>query len=218
MYTARTSRPSFPGAGERARLSIKGVASPVGLRVARRREGQVTLVQELPFLALGNEVKDDRGRTGKIARVAVSIDQGVPKLVIELAYDAAQQDDRPSGPPAVKTPARARSERERDQTIGYDERPTLPDLPGSARLTRTESSSSDIGRERRDDTNRELTLAFRTELPRPAPIDGSPSGAPSVRAPTALRRRAEEGLVDALLARVVAFIAMFVALVSPRTT
>jgi hypothetical protein len=191
MYTARTSRPSFPGAGERARLSIKGVGTPVGLRVARRRQGCVTLVQELPFLELGTEVQDENGRTGKIARVAVSIDRGVPKLVIELAYDETRYGDSiPPGPPAVKTPAA--SGRERDQTIGYDQRPTMPDLPRTVRMVR-------------DETNRELTLAFRTQTPQPGEVP--------MRQPVE-----EDSLVEVWVARMVAFLAMLAGLVSPRTT
>jgi hypothetical protein len=201
MQTARISRPSFPGAGERARLSIKGVGTPIGLRVARRREGQVTLVQELPFLALGNEVKDESGRSGKIARVAVSIDHGVPKLVIELAYDAADIDDRPSGPPGVKAPTRAASERRRDQTLGYDERPTMPDLPQTVRREPRESNREDTVSFR---THSEITRSVRTHRP-----DASD---------TAPRRNDTDRIVDQVLARFVAFVAMLVALVSPRTT
>lgn len=142
-------------------------------------------------MALGNDVQDEQGRTGKIARVAVSIDHGVPKLVIELAYDVVTEDERPSGPPAVKTPVRL-SGRERDQTIGYDERPTIPSPLRHARL-------------RQDDTNRELTLAFRCEPPSAASF-------------TPRRRPEDEGVLDFLLARLMAVFAMIVALVSPRTT
>jgi hypothetical protein len=127
MHDDRTSRPSLSAPGsERTRLHIAGVRTPVLTRVARRRESGMTCVQDLPFLRLESEVVDDRGRRARIARVALSVEKNVPKLVIELAYDDDDHDD-PSGPPAVPfgtieaRPAR-RSERELDQTIGYDER------------------------------------------------------------------------------------------------
>jgi hypothetical protein len=98
------------------RLSISGVSSRVALRVAQRQEQRATLEQRLPFLAIGTEVADDEGRTGRIARVNVALEGGVPKLVLELAYDAKPL--RASTPPG----ARAR----RDETISY-ERPTSPE-------------------------------------------------------------------------------------------
>ena len=65
------SRPSFPGAGERARLSIEGVRAPIVTRVARRREDALVVTQELPFLRLGSRVLAEDGRAARIARVAV---------------------------------------------------------------------------------------------------------------------------------------------------
>lgn len=97
-----TDRPSsHPAPGsQRARLHIDGVRSPVLTRVARRRETGMTCVQELPFLRLESAVTDDQGRRARIARVALSVEKDMPKLVIELAYDD-HDDDFPSGPPAV---------------------------------------------------------------------------------------------------------------------
>lgn len=97
--TDRTSSPPAPGS-QRARLHIDGVRTPVLARVARRRETGMTCVQELPFLRLESAVTDDLGRRARIARVALSVEKDVPKLVIELAYDD-HDDDFPSGPPAV---------------------------------------------------------------------------------------------------------------------
>lgn len=95
------------------RLSISGVKSTVAVRVANRRDARVTVEQRLPFLAIGTEVADERGQTGRIERVGVALEGGVPKLVLELAYDVLP---RPSVPPG----------RRGDQTISY-ERPTLPE-------------------------------------------------------------------------------------------
>jgi hypothetical protein len=97
-----TDRPSSnpAPASLRARLHIDGVRTPVLTRVARRRETGMTCVQELPFLRLESAVTDDQGRRARIARVALSVEKDMPKLVIELAYDD-HDDDFPPGPPAV---------------------------------------------------------------------------------------------------------------------
>jgi hypothetical protein len=110
------------------RLSISGVRSRVAVRVAERRDRQVTVEQHLPFLAIGTEIADENGRTGRIARVAVALERGVPKLVLELSYDAA--------------PTRAR----RDETISYgqDQRPTVPEPLRPARGLRLESADRSL--------------------------------------------------------------------------
>jgi hypothetical protein len=98
------------------RLAISGVSSRVALRVTERHGSRETLEQKLPFLTIGTEVADEQGRTGRIARVNVALEGGVPKLVLELAYDAV--------PLRASTPPGAR--KRRDETISY-ERPTVPE-------------------------------------------------------------------------------------------
>lgn len=137
MQTTRTSRPSFPnalppGAGERARLHLEGVRGPIVTTVARRRTDALVVVQELPFLRLHSEVRDDQQRRARIARVAVDVQRDVPRLVLELAYD---DDDAAEGDAIeveVAAPAR------RDATIGYDQRrpdagARASEIPPSAR-------------------------------------------------------------------------------------
>lgn len=97
---------------ETTRLSIHGVPSRVALRVTSRQDQRATLEQRLPFLAIGTEVADDEGRTGRIARVNVALEGGVPKIVLELAYDTV--------------PLRASRAPRRDETISYDRRSTAP--------------------------------------------------------------------------------------------
>ncbi len=113
-----------PTSTQRARLHIDGVRSPVLARVARRRESGMTCVQELPFLRLESAVTDDRGRRARIARVALSVEGSVPKLVIELAYDD-HDDDFPSGPPAVPYGAIVAAPAEARDTIPGDPAPEL---------------------------------------------------------------------------------------------
>jgi hypothetical protein len=124
------------------RLTIDGVPSRVSLHVARRREHGATLEQHLPFLAIGTEVTDEQGRAGRIARVGVALDRGVPKLVLELDYYEAQ----------------AARGRERDSTIGYDQRPPTADAAAAR-----EATDSHKRRIRRDDTNRDATLIYEAQ-------------------------------------------------------
>jgi hypothetical protein len=102
------------------RLAISGVPSRVALRVTERHATRATLEQKLPFLTIGTEVADEEGRTGRIARVNVALEGGVPKLVLELAYDAVPL--RASSPPGARV--------RRDETMSYErasaERVTVP--------------------------------------------------------------------------------------------
>lgn len=137
------------------RLSISGVPSRVALRVAERREGHATLEQRLPFLAIGTEIADEDGRTGRIARVAVALERGVPKLVLELDYDVR--------------PVRVRG----DQTISYDQRASSPDLrptvPEPLRPRRIELDPEGAPAEAAK-RSRPLAVAFPLEHKRAAPV------------------------------------------------
>lgn len=139
---------------ETTRLAISGVRPRVALRVASRRDHRVTLEQKLPFLAIGTEVSDENGQTGRIERVGVALEGGVPKLVLELAYDVLPI--RASSPPAARV--------RRDQTISY-ERPTVPEpLRPLNRAAGIESENHARG-----DTSRPLALAFPLETRRSTP-------------------------------------------------
>ncbi len=123
------------------RLSISGVGPRVALRVAERQAQRATLEQRLPFLAIGTEVADEEGRTGRIARVNVALEGGVPKLVLELAYDALPL--RGSSPPGKR----------RDQTLSYDQRAAAavpsdsrPTVPEPLRPLRLESADRSLPR------------------------------------------------------------------------
>jgi len=138
MHDDRISRPSIPARGERTRLHIEGVRTPVLARVARRRETGMTCVQELPFLRLESAVADDHGRRARISRVALSVEKDVPKLVIELAYD--DDDDDRSGPPGAPFGTMLVGHRPYpmrrglDDTLGYDERLDAMDATDGRRL------------------------------------------------------------------------------------
>ena len=153
MQTARTSRPSFPGqlrlagggGGERARLRLEGVRNPIVTTVARRRDDGLVVVQELPFLRLWSEVHDEQQRRARISRVAVDVQQDVPRLVLELAYD----DEVGPASVEVEVEAVAKERRARDATIGYEQ-------------ARPRQSASTGSAERRD-RSEQATLVFATE-------------------------------------------------------
>lgn len=147
------SRRSFPGAGERARLSIEGVRAPIVTRVARRREDALVVTQELPFLRIGSRVLGEDGRAARIARVAVDCETDVPTLVLELAYDEIEVE--------VEDPIDRGWDR-RDQTLTYGEQRTTSAAPGASIAKREESGG------------RESTLVFRT-LPPVAAARNDPS-------------------------------------------
>lgn len=97
---ADDTQPTRTAKGERTRLYLVDVANPIVTKVAARHEGGMTCVQDLPFLRIESVVEDDRGRKARIARVALTVEKNVPKLVIELAYDDDDNDDD-STPPGV---------------------------------------------------------------------------------------------------------------------
>ncbi|UJR86578.1 hypothetical protein [Sandaracinus amylolyticus] len=177
MQSARHSRPSFPhpGAGERARLRIAGVDRPIVTTVARRRDDALVVVQELPFLRVGSEVRDDDGRLARIVRVAVDVSRDqVPRLVLELAYES-EDEDHEGGSGVVEIALdRDRDEsrearRMRDATVGYEQQ--RPEPTASRGVMRPVRSAED-------------TLLFATDAS--APRDERPS------TPAHLARRGTE--------------------------
>ena len=133
---------------ETARVSISGVRSPLAMRVAQRRDRGVTLEQSLPFLAIGTDVTSETGELGRIERVAVVLERGVPKIVLEVAYDRAP--DRAS---MTSRPARG------DPTISYDQRPSQAP---AGRIDLDSAQVAKVG-------HGERALAFPLETRRPSP-------------------------------------------------
>jgi hypothetical protein len=99
------------GMSQTARVSISGVPSRLAMRVASRRDRRVTMEQRLPFLAIGTEVTSESGDRGRIERVGVVLEGGVPKIVLEVTYDA-------------KVPVRAATRR--DETVAYGRASSRP--------------------------------------------------------------------------------------------
>jgi hypothetical protein len=76
----------------RLRIQLDGVQTPVSARVLHRDGGGVTVEQELPFLRLLTGIVDDGGRRGHIQSVDLVVEDGIPRLLLDLAYDGAHDD------------------------------------------------------------------------------------------------------------------------------
>ena len=152
---AREARAADISTHERARFYLDGVERAIVANVARRETHGLVIEQPLPFLRLDTPVRNESGEWSRISRVGLSLEGGVPRIVLELS-------DRPSDAPpsaaAVVTPTedtdrhftpgvsvrRART----DSTVPYDfepERlaeaivvaPKLPSLPAPAPARRS---------------------------------------------------------------------------------
>ena len=88
--SATASRPKI------ARFYLEGRAAPVRAEVGATDAHGRTLRQDLSFLALGSIIRDASGRAGRLTSVEIDTREGVPCLVLQLRYDAAQ--DAPSQP------------------------------------------------------------------------------------------------------------------------
>ena len=79
-------------AGEPARLQVAGVHTPILTHVTRKSARGMTVEQALPFLQLRTQVWDDAQQSSRIESVSVVVYDGVPRLVLDLAYDDQSVD------------------------------------------------------------------------------------------------------------------------------
>jgi hypothetical protein len=98
------------GGIERTRLFVEGVGTAITAEVTRRRSDRLVVAQALPFLRLDTPVVAEGGTRARIARVAISMEGDVPRLMLELAHDA---------PGVSMRPART------DSTVPYDFQPRV---------------------------------------------------------------------------------------------
>jgi len=113
---------------ERTRLFVEGVGTAITAEVTRRKTDGLVVAQALPFLRLDTPVVAEGGTRARIARVAISMEGDVPRLLLELAHEAAppleapvigteepRDETLPGFTPGVSTrPART------DSTVPYD--------------------------------------------------------------------------------------------------
>jgi hypothetical protein len=122
---AMTESAVFAGArGERAKLILEDLSSPVVARVEHRSAERMTVKQALPFLRLESGVRDEDGRRAVIRSVGVCVEGGTPNLVLDLVYDHGMGPSDPSIglddtlPAPIVIEAR-RAPRRIDHTIPY---------------------------------------------------------------------------------------------------
>ena len=98
-------------ANDRAKFTLDATGTAVVARVIDRSADGYLVAQKLPFLKLQSGIWDADGRRGRIAGVAVSMEDNTPSLVLEVVYDVHAEDTQP-----IRKPRR-------DDTIEF-ERPS----------------------------------------------------------------------------------------------
>jgi hypothetical protein len=78
--------------GASARLFLDGIGAPVVARVTHRSAQRMTVSQALPFLKLHSSVTDEGGRRAEVACVSMIVEDGMPRLVLDLVYSDAEAD------------------------------------------------------------------------------------------------------------------------------
>lgn len=74
---------------ERTRLFVEGVSTAITAEVRGRRDDGLVVTQALPFLRIDTPVVAEGGTRARIARVAISMEGDVPRLLLELAHEDA---------------------------------------------------------------------------------------------------------------------------------
>lgn len=158
--------------GKDAELRVEGVAMPIHTRVTRRGEHGMTVEQPLPFLQLRTRVQDQAARRSRIESVSMVVYDGMPRLVLDLAYedDVAHQADvvgEPAGVPettgvhqALPGIMRPRRAAGLDDTQSFERPSDAPPL--------TAAAGAVVGRAERSapgEAPRESTLVFETQVP-----------------------------------------------------
>ena len=77
----------------RRRFYLDGIANPVHARVARHDASGMTLRQELPFLRLHSQMRDESGRCGSLTGVSVTLRDGTPSLVLDVSYEVREREE-----------------------------------------------------------------------------------------------------------------------------
>ncbi|MDH5674673.1 MAG: hypothetical protein OEZ06_21275 [Myxococcales bacterium] len=149
--------------GECARLQLDGLATPVVTRVSERRATGITVEQTLPFLRLNTAVLDQAEQRSRIESVSIVVSGGVPRLVLDLAYEEQGLPESAAGGFETEVAGQRRSTHEGvvrpraravEQTLSYTETPAeLPAVAAyvpegeartdSTQLFRTEQAASD---------------------------------------------------------------------------
>jgi len=95
------ARPDDPASriapAEDAHLMLEGMDTPIHTQITRRSERGMTVEQPLPFLQLRTMVQDQSARCARIESVSMLVCDGMPRLVLDLAYEPdAEADTEPA--------------------------------------------------------------------------------------------------------------------------
>ncbi|MGD8861037.1 MAG: hypothetical protein PVI30_13600 [Myxococcales bacterium] len=127
--------------GDEARLVLDSLPTPIVTRVRETRDSGMTVEQTLPFLRLHTTgVVDGRERRARIESVSMVVADGVPRLVLDLAYEGAEGPIAASMPATAGCPGVARSRRAAGD-VAVDAEATAPTTP------RAEAAVGEGGRE-----------------------------------------------------------------------
>jgi hypothetical protein len=138
--------------GERARLHLSGVETPIVTRITRQSARGMTVEQALPFLQLQTPVWGESQKPSRIESVSVVVLDGMPRLVLDLAFDEGL-DAAPVSEPDARVPAR--------QAHAGVVRPRVQTKPQQQRVDETVPFDS------QPPARRDQTLAFKTEARKP---------------------------------------------------
>lgn len=106
---------------ERTRLFVEGVGTAITAEVRGRRDDGLIVTQALPFLRIDTPVVAEGGTRARIARVAISMEGDVPRLLLELAHEGAQPLEAPVAESAMPfTPGVSTRPPRADSTMPYD--------------------------------------------------------------------------------------------------
>lgn len=115
-----------------ARLSLADIPTPVRLELLARRADGFTVARALPFLGIGRSLRDEDGRPAHIESVHVEIDGDTPRLVMDVAYDAAARDQTVPYTTPSRLPPPAPLPRTREGTLLFH---TPSVAPGEERVS-----------------------------------------------------------------------------------
>jgi hypothetical protein len=87
---------------EATRLEISTLTSPIRAVVSDRSAHGMTIEQALPFLRLDSTIHEDPSKPARIAGISIRVDEGVPKLVVELEYTEAKKRRDDTVPYAIE--------------------------------------------------------------------------------------------------------------------
>lgn len=160
------------GDGDRARLFFEGVSSPVVTHVRNRSAKGMVVAQELPFLSLASDVRDEDGRRARIRSVGVTVEGDTPHLVLELAW--ARRGDATLPSFAIGEGERPRR---RDDTQPYGFIPRASELAGGDAPKTIDAPVLESVARRES----EAPIVFRIEADASpaAPPQAPPAGTPS---------------------------------------